>query len=524
MAAETLENGHFYEIPGAGHGMLAANPCALSLSLSFLDDPGQAPDSACLADLPPLDFEVKLPVPRFEPSGCYFDYTPGTHHVECGYLVVPEDRSQPDGPTVKLHVAIFKTKGGKAEPDPVIYVAGGGGGNHLDNYRLYLEKGGTQILRNRDYVMYNQRGTRYNHPELGCPGFADLMRRQANQGLPQEERVAQAVAFFADCYAGLLAEGINPLPYGSDDNAADLNDLRLALGYDQVNLYGTSYGTRVILGVLRDYPEGVRSAIIDSVYPPQVSLYVEYPHNAQRAFETIFDDCAADPDCRAQYPDLRETFYRLAAELNADPVYVGSLWVNGSDFMGAIYSALYEASAIPKIPKWIEQASHGDHSGLLWFYQRSLINDNADRFIAHGVHYTLLCQEEAPFSDPAQALALASELQPVVQEAMGWPDPDLAICKAWQVGAADPIENEAVRSEVPTLIFAGRYDPITPPVWGRLAAETLDHSYFFEFPHVGHGIMRADKCGLEIGLQFLADPWVEPDSTCLDALPPPEFE
>jgi pimeloyl-ACP methyl ester carboxylesterase len=350
------------------------------------------------------------------------------------------------------------------------------------------------------------------------------MRRQATQGLPREERVVETAEFFADCYAGLMAEGINPLPYDSDDNAADLNDLRLALGYDQVNLYGTSYGTRIILGVLRDYPQGVRSAIIDSVYPPQVSLYVEYPHNAQRAFEIIFEDCAADPDCQAKYPNLRETFYRLADELNADPAYMSTFWVDGSDFMGAIYSALYEASAIPEIPKWIQQASHGNHAGLLWFYERGFTNDNADRFFAHGVHYTLLCREEAPFNDPAEALALASELHPVIQNSMGWPDPDLAICEVWQVGVADPVENKAVRSEVPTLILAGRYDPITPPAWGRLAGETLSHSYFYEFPNVGHGIMRADKCGLEIGLQFIAEPTIEPDSTCLKQLTAPDFE
>jgi pimeloyl-ACP methyl ester carboxylesterase len=524
MAAETLENSYFYEIPGEGQGIMAANECGRSIGLSFLDDPTRAPDSSCLADLPPLDFESSLPAPRFEPSGCYFNYTPGTHQVECGYLVVPEDRSQPDGPTVKLHVAIFKSRAAHPAPDPVIYVAGGGGSNHLDSYQLYLENGGYEILRNRDYIMYNQRGAQYNHPMLQCPGYADLMRRQAWEGVPQEEREAQAIEFFAACYADLMAQGRNPVPYDSDDNAADLNDLRLALGYDQVNLYGTSYGTRIILGVLRDYPEGVRSAIIDSVYPPQVSLYVEYPHNAQRAFEAVLNDCAADPDCQAKYPNLRETFYQLVEELNADPVYVGTIWVGGNDFMDAIYFALYKEYAIPQVPKWIYQASHGDHSGLLWFYEVGIVDDNADRAVAHGVHNSLLCREEAPFNDPAEALALADRLHPVIQKWMGWPRAGQAICQAWPVGIADPIENQAVTSEVPTLIFAGRYDPITPPAWGRLAGETLSHSYFYEFPAIGHGVMRANECALEMGLQFIADPLAEPDSTCLAELTPPDFK
>jgi pimeloyl-ACP methyl ester carboxylesterase len=192
--------------------------------------------------------------------------------------------------------------------------------------------------------------------------------------------------------------------------------------------------------------------------------------------------------------------------------------------MDAIYFALYKEYAIPQIPNWIDQASHGDHSGLLWFYEIGIIDDIMDKSFAHGVHNTVLCREEAPFNDPAEALALAGQLHPAIQTCMGWPDPDLAICEAWGVGVADPIENQAVTSDVPTLIFAGRYDPITPPAWGRLAGETLSHSYFYEFPAIGHGVMRADKCALEIGLQFIADPLAEPDSACMADLAPPDFE
>lgn len=107
---------------------------------------------------------------------------------------------------------------------------------------------------------------------------------------------------------------------------------------------------------------------------------------------------------------------------------------------------------------------------------------------------------------------------------MGWPHSGLAICEAWDVGVADPIENQPVSSDVPTLIFAGRYDPITPPAWGSLAAETLSHSYFYEFPAIGHGVVRANECALEIGLQFLADPLLEPDSACLAELTSPDFD
>jgi pimeloyl-ACP methyl ester carboxylesterase len=83
---------------------------------------------------------------------------------------------------------------------------------------------------------------------------------------------------------------------------------------------------------------------------------------------------------------------------------------------------------------------------------------------------------------------------------------------------------EPVVSDVPALIFAGQFDPITPSAWGQLAAETLSNSFFYEFPNLGHGVMDSDRCALEIGLQFLDDPTTEPDVCCMDALPGPSFK
>jgi pimeloyl-ACP methyl ester carboxylesterase len=524
QTAATLENGYFYELPNQGHSVMGSSDCGLSMGLSFLEDPSSEPDSSCINDIAPLDFEDHRPVPRFEPSGCYFNYLPDTARVECGYLVVPEDRSQPEGPTIKLHVAIFRSTGRSPAPDPIIYVAGGGGANHLDSYEFYLENGGYEILRGRDYIMYNQRGTRYNHPALECPGHSTLLRRLALEPLPAEEREAQMAEFLLDCHDDLQDRGINLDVYNSDANAADINDLRVVLGYDQINLYGTSYGTRVILGVLRDHPEGIRSAIIDSVFPPQVDLYEELPYDAHRAFNALFEDCAADPACSDQYPHLEETFYQVVDELNADPTRVGVSWVDGNAFMDAIFSALYDVDAIPQIPQWIHQASSGNHSGLLRFYEGGFRDDNSERHIAHGVHYSLLCREEAPFNEPADAMAQSDELPAQIQQWMGWPDPDIQLCASWDSGIAEAIEDEPVYSDIPTLVFAGRYDPITPPAWSRLAAETLSHSHLYEFPNIGHGVMRAHPCALEIGLQFLDDPDAEPDSSCLAELGHPEFE
>jgi pimeloyl-ACP methyl ester carboxylesterase len=101
---------------------------------------------------------------------------------------------------------------------------------------------------------------------------------------------------------------------------------------------------------------------------------------------------------------------------------------------------------------------------------------------------------------------------------------EFTLCESWQSGQADPIENTAVVSDIPALIFAGQFDPVTPPEWGQLAAETLSNHFFYEFPGLGHGIMRSNECGLEIGLQFIEDPTSEPDVSCIEELAAPDFK
>lgn len=105
----------------------------------------------------------------------------------------------------------------------------------------------------------------------------------------------------------------------------------------------------------------------------------------------------------------------------------------------------------------------------------------------------------------------------------GWARFHFTMCEAWGLEAADRIESVAVTSDVPALVLAGGYDPVTPPAWSESTANALEHSFFYEFPHVGHGVMRSTECGLSMGLQFLDDPDSEPDTTCIAEMPPPQF-
>jgi pimeloyl-ACP methyl ester carboxylesterase len=472
---------------------------------------------------------TQTPLPRFEPASCQF-VNAYRYDVECGYLVVPEDRGQSDGPTVRLHVAIFKSTNPDPEPDPVIYLAGGGGVNHLDSSGYYLNHGGYEILETRDYIMYNQRGAHYNQPMLECPDYNTFLSELAGENLSSEEYHASKLEFLLECRDDLMDRGINLEMYNSAVNAADLNDLRHVLGYDQVNLYGTSYGTRLALTMMRDFPQGVRSAIIDSVYPPQVDYFSEYAVNAHQAYLKLFESCSVDPFCRETYPDLEDVFYHVMDDLNANPS--SFTWMdepvmfNGGVFSEAIYLMLYTAE-IGIAPKAIFEASRGDFSIIEPYILGAL--DITTTHLSWGAYYSIHCSEEALLDTFNHALTLSADLPPQILDYYLWTGPSAAVfnfdlCTSWGVEPANNIESEPIVSDIPTLLLAGQFDPITPSDWAQLAANTLGNNYFYEFPGLGHGVMRSNRCALEIGLQFINDPSAEPDTSCIEDLGGPDYK
>jgi pimeloyl-ACP methyl ester carboxylesterase len=475
--------------------------------------------------------------PVFEPAQCFTADLRGSlpssgYELVCGYLIVPEDRSQPDGRQIRLPAVIFHARTLAPRPDPVIYLAPGGGLNAMPMLPFYMQAFGNAILRSRDLIVYNQRGAPLSEPSLACPGYGNLLYDLAqNTELSSEERMTQKIAFLSSCRDDLVAQGINLEMYNSTTNAADANDLRIALGYEQANYYGTSYGTNLGLALIRDHPEGVRSIILDSVQPPQVAVTSERTLNAYRGFARLFEACAADDYCSQTYPDLEATFYQVIDDLNANPATTTApgweVSFDGGIFSEAIYAMLITARA-GSAPRAIYRAAEGDFRDIDP-YIPDLLNalppSELDT-IGAGVFYSLSCREEVPFDSYENAVALAADLPPAVADhylflfASWW----FAVCEAWGIEPGDPVVNEPVVSDVPALILSGQFDPITPPEYGQLTAETLSNSLFLEFPTLGHGVMDGDRCALEIGLQFLDDPTTAPDASCMEDLPGPDFE
>jgi pimeloyl-ACP methyl ester carboxylesterase len=460
-----------------------------------------------------------ISLPAFEPSGCNFP-NQASVNVYCGYLIVPENRNKPDNPPIRIHVAIFKSSNPNPKPDPVIYVAGGGGVDQLSATDYYLSQVGNAILQQRDFIMFNQRGAYRNEPSLVCPDLTDFSFVVVGRDLTSHEKADLRIEKILECHDDLLARGIDLTAYNTIETAADVKDLWSVLGYDEVNLYGTSSGTRTILTIMRHFPEGIRSVILDSVFPPQANLYSTVSLSADRVLSRMFEDCAVQPECYQEYPDLEATFFQLVDDLNANPINVvlshGAVPMTGSMFMEALVFSFFSVKDIALAPRRIELARQGIFTGMEpWF--ESMLGDSRT-FMAMGFEWSMMCNEEVPFESYEEGRALAADLPPQIADYFD-SYYEFTLCESWQAGRAAQVENTAVVSDIPALVLAGGYDPVTPPEWGRMAAETLRNHFFYEFPGLSHGIMRSNACGLSIGIQFLDDPTSEPDATCISEVP-----
>ncbi|MDQ3782051.1 MAG: alpha/beta hydrolase, partial [Actinomycetota bacterium] len=471
--------------------------------------------------------------PVFEEAPCDFDLVTNRQH-RCGYLVVPEDRSEPAGTEVRIHVAIFDSVEPNAPDDPIIYLDGGPGGESLATLQFSLEPTWAPFIDTRDMIFFDQRGIGSSTPSLECPETRELTFELLDDDISGEEYATAELAATETCRDRLVADGVDLTQYNSATNAQDVADLRVALGLDEWNLLGISYGTRLAQTVMRDHPQGVRSVILDSTYSPQEDLVTATPANLVRALEQLWAGCAADAECAATYPDLENRFWALRDQLDAEPLFteIADVFtgeehravVNGDVLIGAFFQGLYSVDIIPVLPKVVADLEQGETDSIATLLTNNLANG---AFFSWGMHLSVECFEEVPFADAAEVDDAAAEADPRLGDwfegATNVGPAVFALCDLWQAGTGPAVENEAIASDLPTLVMAGEYDPITPPAWGERVAGQLADATYVEFPAVGHAASVAGPCPLEVALDFLDNPTAPPDTSCVDAMAPIDF-
>jgi pimeloyl-ACP methyl ester carboxylesterase len=367
----------------------------------------------------------------------------------------------------------------------------------------------------RDIVLIDQRGTGQSNP-LDCEDDEEQpLQAVFEDSLPQ--RVVQ------NCLAGLDAD---PAQYVTPVAVADLEEVRAALGYDKLNLWGGSYGTRVALEYTRRHGDHVRTMVLDGVAPPSMKLPLSFVTDGEAALTRLLEACDAQVLCRRTYPDLRDTIFRLRLELSRRPARADIqnprtgerdvITVNENVFLSGLFRPLYVAELASLLPLGVSSAAGGDFNPLL--AQNLEFADDISENLALGMHLSVICAEDIPRITPRDIAATTNAFF-----GRALVDDFIRACAVWPRGRIPADFYEPLQSAVPTLILSGGIDPATPPRHGDEVAKTLSNAKHLIAPHVGHGV-SLHGCAPRLIESFVRKAASQGlDARCLERIPRPLF-
>lgn len=430
--------------------------------------------------------------------------------ARCTTITVPADHADPAGATIDLNVVVAPALGNSVLSDPVVLIAGGPGQAATSAFTPLL---GTlrDMRQSRDLVLIDQRGTGDSAP-LQCPG--DTLADDADADTVTE--------WVETC---LAAAPDDPRQFTTEAAVRDLDLVRAALGYEQLNLLGVSYGTRVAQHYARRFPERTRSLILDGIARPELAIGAEFARDGQRALDLLFARCTDDADCSAAFPDLPAALNSVLERLEADPTQVQladpqtgaptELLLTRDLAATTILNLSYAPETSALLPLLISTAAAGDLRPLA--AQSLLITRQAVSDIALGMRFSVICAEDAPFFPTEAPAAATSYLGAAIAEQLAAP------CEIWPMAEAPADLRTPLQSDIPALLLSGEADPVTPPANGDTVAETLPNSLHIVAEGQGHNIFYRG-CLPRLIADFIAAGSVnELDAGCVDQLQPTPF-
>ena len=477
----------------------AAWTSAAARALSAPAPPGAtapAPAATVPKTAPPSEPAPPAPVLKLSPCELEHPLHLTVTAAECGVLAVPENPQQPSGRQIELHVARIVAISRRKRPDPLFVLAGGPGASASALYTT-VAPAFARILRERDIVLVDQRGTGGSN-RLDCAQDEDLLYRASN---------AEVAASTRACLAA-LAPRADVAFYTTSLAVEDLERVRVVLGLGSINLYGASYGTRVAQQYVRHFGQHVRSVILDGVVPVGLALGPATATNAERALLDIFARCAAEPSCHARFGDPAVDYrsVRAALKLSTVPVSVHDPQTGedtpfefGPDHLASVLRLLsYTPEYAALLPLMLHAAAERDDYAPL-ASQFLMVERAYGEVVAIGMHNSVVCSEDVPFIDPhsVDRARLAATYLGTRQL-----DGLFAVCRLWPRGPVDADLHAPLVSDVPALLLSGSDDPVTPPEYAREAARSFPHSLQVVLEGFGHGQLTA-PCMDRVLAQFV---------------------
>lgn len=442
--------------------------------------------------------------------------TSGSVAARCGLFDVPEDSAAPDGRHIALHVAVIPALRSRDQADPLFVISGGPGQAASDFYLAMTQVFG-RIRRDHDIVLIDQRGTgRSNKLDCPLPNDSDLT----------EADPAQVRSHTEKCLTALSGD---PRFYTTSVAVNDMEAVRAALGYERLNLYGISYGTRVAQQYARRYASRVRSMVLDGVVPPTMALGPTIAIDAQAALDAIFDRCAGSSECARAFPNLASTFQDLRTRLKRAPLELTiadpltsqplALRFGAAELNGAVRMLTYSDETASTLPLLLHDAQANDRPAPL-AAQFEMVKRSMQNQLAYGMHFSVVCTEDAPrwaaenvAREKLEATYIGADFMEVMQ----------AICEQWPRGVLHEDFAEPLRTNIPVLALSGQLDPVTPPAYADRALEHLSNSRHLILPGQGHGQL-AIGCMPRVVARFIASASTKDlGEECLKGIAPTPF-
>ena len=423
--------------------------------------------------------------------------------AHCGKLSVPENRDQPNR-MIELNLAVIKSSSKEKLNDPLLLLAGGPGQGAVDTF-AGLVKIFQALLPNRDIVMVDQRGTGQSNP-LRCEVSPEELESLSDMSSDAWK------TWTKNCHDSLDAD---TRYYTTSVAIQDLEDVRQALGIDQWNLYGGSYGTRKALTYMNMYPEAVRAVVLDSVVAQDEALGTSHEANLKSTLTRVFRLCDADEACSEAFGDAEQQMWKFLDGLKDNPIELRLLNSETGRYeavtMTRDYAVLalrmfsYSPETMGLIPLMVSLANNGQPETMA--HQSLMVMNSLTQGLNNALEMSVTCAEDVPFM-PRTTNLTNSLFGDNLFELMH------ARCELWESIVVDDAFKAPVVSDIPTLLLSGEYDPVTPPEFADKAMETLSNAQHLVAKGQGH-IVGTRGCMPKVVTTFIKDPEAELDTSCM---------
>jgi len=462
---------------------------------------GIAADRPAVRQIAPLKLETCQP--------------PGsTEMLECGVYHAPEDRSVVGGRTIPIKVVVARARKPLPGRYPIFYFDGGPGSAGTRSAAFVAQ---APEREHHDYVLIDQRGTGEGH-RLACPGPGNDSEMgswlESVYQAPYPERCRTVLEKTADLRL-----------YTTPIAMEDYDEIRRALGYSKINLYGGSYGSRSAMVYLKMFGENANAAFIGAHVPFEAKLPLFHPKGAQDALDRLFVECAADPACNAAFPSPRKDFQSAFDRLRAEPAIVEfkhpqtnapvTARLTAERFAGAVRPMLYSLQTQRQLPLAFSRAAKGDFST---FATAAVFARGANMQLAAGMALSVMCSEDVARITPED---IARETKGTFLGAR-FVEERVEACARWPQGSLPPDHFASFKSGVAMLLITGSHDPVTPKWMTEAYASHFPNSRAFTVP-AGHSLPE-ERCltGIMLQLFATADPNTV-DLGCISTMKVPPF-